>query len=507
VSDTRSQSAEGRMRQAVLYARVSSKDQEREGFSIPAQLKFLREYAQSHEFNVLREFVDVETAKTTGRKQFGEMVRFLSNHKMCRVVLVEKTDRLYRNFRDCVTLEDLDVEIHLPKEGQIISKDSKSQAKLVHGIQLVIARNYIENLRDEVRKGMREKAAQGIYPSRPPLGYRNNKLLRTIEVDPDNAPIAQRMFELYATGSYSLASLGQLLKAEYGKALSKWHIEKLLRNPFYIGTYEWEGKSYAGTHPPLVSPEIFSRVRDVLSGKARPRKQIHEFAFSGLLRCAYDNCAVTAEFKKQKYTYYRCTGYRGKCDLPYFREEVMAERLGQVLQAIRIPDDVLTQLEESLLSDKTHEETLRKRQAERIEQRLALLRKRLEQAYVDRLDGKITEEFWEAKSAEWQEEEQALLASLRELEQAENPERALDRVRILELANKAHSLYVTQTPQEKAKLLRMVLSNCAVDAVSVYPTYRKPFDMIFERAKTGEWWAWVELNYRPHPYQGCALAN
>lgn len=170
------------MRQAVLYARVSSKDQEREGFSIPAQLKFLREYAQTHELNVLREFVDVETAKATGRKQFGEMVRFLRDHKACRIVLVEKTDRLYRNFRDCVTLEDLDVEIHLPKEGQqIISKDSKSQAKLVHGIQLVIARNYIENLRDEVRKGMREKAAQGIYPSRPPLGYRNNKLLRTIE--------------------------------------------------------------------------------------------------------------------------------------------------------------------------------------------------------------------------------------------------------------------------------------------------------------------------------------
>jgi len=187
----------------------------------------------------------------------------------------------------------------LPKEGQIISKDSKSQAKLVHGIQLVIARNYIENLRDEVRKGMREKAAQGIYPSRPPLGYRNNKLLRTIEVDPDNAPIAQRMFELYATGSYSLATLRLFLKAEYGKVLSKWHIEKLLRNPFYIGTYEWEGKSYAGKHPPLVSPETFSRVRDVLSGKARPRKQIHEFAFSGLLRCTYDNCAVTAEFKKR----------------------------------------------------------------------------------------------------------------------------------------------------------------------------------------------------------------
>jgi len=495
------------MRQAILYARVSSKDQEREGYSIPAQLKFLREYAQHHELSVLREFVDVETAKISGRKHFGEMVRFLRDHKTCRIVLVEKTDRLYRNFRDCVTLEDLDVEIHLPKEGQVISKDSKSQAKLVHGIQLVIARNYIENLRDEVRKGMREKAAQGIYPSRPPLGYRNNKLLRTIEVDPGNAPIAQRMFELYATGMYSLASLRQFLKAEFGKVFTKWHLEKLLKNHFYIGTYEWEGKSYAGTHPPLVSPEIFSRVRDVLSDKARPRKQIHEFAFSGLLRCAYDNCAVTAEFKKQKYTYYRCTGYRGRCDLPYFREETMGERLGQVLQAIHIPDDILAQLEESLLNDKGREETLREQQAERFRKRLAQLRKRLDQAYVDRLDGTITEEFWEAKSAEWQQEEQTILASLRDLEQATNPNRVLDRVRVLELANKAHSLYVTQSPQEKAKLLRMVLSNCTVDALSVYPTYRKPFDMIFERAKTKEWWAWVDLNYRPRPYQGRALAT
>jgi len=81
---------------------------------------------------------------------------------------------------------------------------------------------------------------------------------------------------------------------------------------------------------------------------------------------------------------------------------------------------------------------------------------------VDRLDGKISEEFWEAKSAEWQQGEQTLLASLRELEQVGNPERVLDRVRILELANKAHSLYVTQTPAEKAKLPRMVLSKVSV---------------------------------------------
>jgi DNA invertase Pin-like site-specific DNA recombinase len=114
-------------------------------------------------------------------------------------VLVEKTDRLYRNFRDAVTLEDLDVEIHLVKEGQIISKDAKSQAKLIHGMQLVLARNYIENLREEVKKGMREKAEQGIYPRRAPFGYRNNRADRTIEIHPVNAQIVIKIFELYAS--------------------------------------------------------------------------------------------------------------------------------------------------------------------------------------------------------------------------------------------------------------------------------------------------------------------
>src|SRR5438045_2115878 len=218
------------MKQGVIYARVSSKDQEREGYSIPAQLKLLREYALKNSIKVIREFVDVETAKTTGRKQFGEMVHFFKKAPQYRVVIVEKTDRLYRNFHDCVTLEDLGVEIHLPKEGQVISKDSKSQAKLVHGIQLVIARNYIENLREEVRKGMREKAAQGIYPSRPPLGYTNNKLNHTIEVDSENAAIAKRIFELYATGSYSLAALRMTIRAETGKTFQKGYLHKLLKN-------------------------------------------------------------------------------------------------------------------------------------------------------------------------------------------------------------------------------------------------------------------------------------
>lgn len=64
-------------RKAVLYARVSSKEQEQEGFSIPAQLRLLKDYAQKHGFEIVQEFVDVETAKQAGREHFGEMAGFL----------------------------------------------------------------------------------------------------------------------------------------------------------------------------------------------------------------------------------------------------------------------------------------------------------------------------------------------------------------------------------------------------------------------------------------------
>ncbi len=166
-------------------------------------------------------------------------------------VIVEKTDRLYRNFRDYVTLEDLEVKIHLPKEGQIISKESKSRTKLMHGIHVVMARNYIENLREEVKKGMREKAEQGIYPSRPPLGYQNNKLERTIELDSEKAPLAKAMFEKYGSGQISFSSLRAELKTEFGVNLAKSYLDRLLKNPFYVGQFYWQGKLYLGTHTPL----------------------------------------------------------------------------------------------------------------------------------------------------------------------------------------------------------------------------------------------------------------
>ncbi len=67
----------------------------------------------------------------------------------------------------------------------------------------------------------------------------------------------------------------------------------------------------------------------------------------------------------------------------------------------------------------------------------------------------------------------------------------LGEARILELAHKAYFLYLKQTPEEQAKLLKIVVSNCSIDAVNVYPTYRKPFDLILTYGKNERPETWV----------------
>ena len=215
---------------------------------------------------------------------------------------------------------------------------------------------------------------------------------------------------------------------------------------------------------------------------------------------------MTAEIKKKKYIYYHCTGYRGPCDLPFIREEALGARLGQLMKDIFIPGPVLTRLEDSLLNDKGRQEAVRNQQRGRLRERLGSLRSRLDQAYLDKLDGKISEDFWTRKSDEWRSEEQRLCAEMHSLEEVK-PERLLDGVRILELAHKAHFLYLKQTPEEQAKLIKMIVSNCSIDATTLYPTYRKPFDLIFTTGKNEGWCARRDSNSRPSGSKPDALSS
>jgi hypothetical protein len=126
-----------------------------------------------------------------------------------------------------------------------------------------------------------------------------------------------------------------------------------------------------------------------------------------------------------------------------------------------------------------------------------MMRARMDQIYEDKLDGKINEEFWSRKQALLREQELALETQILSWNTPVTRENVVTVERIFELANKAYFLYFTRNSMERGQLLKMVLLNCTTDGVSFVPTYRKPFDLIFERAKTKEWSGREDLNLRP----------
>src|SRR5574341_471593 len=186
-------------------------------------------------------------------------------------------------------------------------------------------------------------------------------------------------------------------------------------------------------------------------------------------------------------------------------EPKVSQRLGEVLESIYVPKEIAQAIVSSLESDRTGAEALRQQDLAATKQRLPALRTRMDQMYEDKLDGRIDEGFWTRKMNEWREQERCLEARVEQLSSPLNPQRALTVQRVLELANKAYSLYLTRNPAEQGQLLRMVLLNCATDSVDVWPTYRKPFDLIFQRAQREEWSGRADLNCRPLAPQASAL--
>ena len=481
-------------RKAAIYARVSSKEQEKEGFSIPAQLKLLTAYAAEKGFLVVQQYVDVETAKKTGRSGFTAMVEFFraeSEAKIaansCRLLLVEKTDRLYRNLKDWVTLDELDLEIHFAKENVVFSRDSRSSEKFIHGIKVLMAKNYIDNLSEETKKGMLEKAEQGIYPSFAPFGYINVQCgdKRFIQPDPALAPVIRQLFEWYGTGNHSLLDVARKANSEgltyrkTGNIVGKSAVHKILTNPIYHGEFDWVGKRYKGLHEPIISPELFDRVQEILTDKGHCRRRPHtyEWAFQGLVFCGHCSCALTAEIKKGRYVYYHCTGYRGKCPEKYVREEELARQFGEALGLIRMDKEVLewvvTALKESHGDEKRyHDEMIGKLQKE-----YQKLQDRIDAMYVDKLDAKITQEFFDRKNSDWRTEQAEILRKI-EKHQNANSSYLEEGVQLLELTQKAVNLYEKQEMKEKRRILDFVFSNCLWKDGALIPNYRKPFDVL-----------------------------
>lgn len=507
---------------AVIYLRVSSKEQKQEGYSIPAQRKLLLDYARVNGFTIEKEFEDDETAKNAGRTEFGAMVEYLQAHKNINTILVEKTDRLYRNFKDYVIIDDLGVTVYLVKENEKLGKDASSHQKFIHGIKVLMAKNFIDNLSEEVKKGQQEKAELGYFPSHPPVGYkleRKNGKSQAI-IDEVNRDLVTKMFEYYSTGLYSLVSLIEKIKDEglfvkgnfpsHSKmsVLTKSSMQRILRNPFYYGDFMWGGKKFHGVHEPLISKELWNQVQGILDRytvKGSASKQAHNtynFPFKGLLTCGECGRNITAEKKVKEsgkeYTYYRCTKFNTNCSQKATNENNLNNQIIEKLEGLKIPDATIDYVTDGLKQSLYLKRNTEDKKKQQLEERKAVLEKRIETLYEDKLDRKIVLSFYESKFTEYSTELENISNQLLKYTSA-NINYYEFGSKILELSKNASFLYKNANPEEKKELLGFLLSDSQLKDEKVMITYKKPFDTIYQRMACSEMRSERDSNPRPLP--------
>jgi len=334
-----------------IYCRKSTEEEERQILSIEAQLTELRTYARQNELMVVKEFTESKTAKEPGRPIFNQMVAELEEGGAAGV-LAWHPDRLARNSVDGGRV------IYLVDTGKVQALkfptfwfEPTPQGKFMLSVAFGQSKYYVDNLSENVKRGIRQKLRRGEFPGRAPRGYLNEPRLNTIEPDPKTFNKVKKALELFATGNYTLSGIrdemfAMGLTGPDGRPLYLSPIAHMLTNPFYYGQFLFKGELHQGIHKPMISKLHFDRIQKALISNGKPRKngQRKEFLFLGFARCGECGYTVTAERHTKKsgrsYVYYRCTkkSKSQKCKQSRFlREDRLAAQLTETCQNAALP--------------------------------------------------------------------------------------------------------------------------------------------------------------------------
>lgn len=475
---------------AVVLARVSTKEQEETGHSLPAQIESLRRYADKKSFEIVKEFCFSESAGPKIRRKFEEVLEYIRANDI-KVLLCENVDRATRNFKDAVDLDEMrkneDLEIHFVKDGFFINKDATGNQMFMWEAKVFLAKQYLNRLSDDVKRSIWAKFDNHEWAGKAPRGYRNFTNLdgkQDIEPDEHDAPLIVKMFEIYATGNSSHMQLRKVmfdygLKSQNGKMLSVSMVANILQNPFYYGVMVYGGKTNTHKYTPLISKDLYDKCQEVrLSYNKKPfQYSAKPFIFRGLVKCAKCGCTISPEIKKGKFIYYSCTNYRKECERVYVPEKELLKPVYEVLQGLEMPDERVQEITEGLRSLGQSEANFHKFHITNLKKEYDLIEDRISKMYDDRLDGRITDEMYDRKLKEYKERQSAILTEMHIHSDADE-EFYLTANMVLKLAQRALQIFKSSEVHEKRQFLNFLLQNCQLEGKNLTFSMRYPFDRI-----------------------------
>jgi site-specific DNA recombinase len=480
-------------KQYVAFARVSSREQEREGFSLEVQEDALKKYAEKTGGSIVRLFKVAETAsKKNERKTFKEMLAFAKdNAGKIAGVLFYKIDRAARNLFDYVELERLESDHGVPFISVSQPMESNPAGKMMRRTLASIASFYTDQQSLDVREGHERRIKDGWFVSRAPYGYRNRRVngRGIVEIDPIPAANVRKMFELFAWGSHTLDSLCATLKAEGLKfranlpEFPRGSVHNILLDRAYIGDLEFRGQWYKGAHEPLVDRQTWDRVQKILGQKVYRHAEL-TYA-GGLIKCGHCGALVSGEsvIKKKtgkQYVYYRCAQYNypghprhrvTEADLDRQIIEAFASMKQDKETAAWFVEVIKARGQDAVKQDE-------KKIAE-LNRQMTAIRKQQDELLNMRIEGDIDQDTFAAKSTQLRDRLAELDVDVVACDRSRS-ENADQAVKVFELSQSLQEKWLAADYAQKRQILSIVFLNFTLSDVSLVYEMRKPFALLRE---------------------------
>ena len=492
----------------IIYARKSTEDEDRQILSIEAQIFELKEFAAKEKLEIVASFQEAKTAKEPGRIKFAEMLSLIEKGK-AEGILSWNPDRLARNSVDGGRI------IHMIDRGLIKSLkfptfwfEPTPQGLFMLSIAFGQSKYYVDNLRENTKRGLRQKIRNGVWPGWAPLGYLNNLKTKGIDIDPHKAARLRRIFELYSTGNQTLYSLANCcdkngLKGKLNKKISPSNIQSILQNIFYIGLMKYKGEIFEGTHEPLLSKKLFDKCQEVMAKRGKVKEvRKHNFTFLGLLKCGSCGCSITAE-KQKGHNYYRCTKKKGLCQEKYLREESLLKQIKNFLQKVSLSSHDTGKVLAALNQEEERAKQQAQSEAVNLKEQLAQIEVKLQKLLDVYLENVLTQQEYAAKKEKLIAEKVRLEEKITEIEQRGASWLEPAREFVLSL-NQAAELIKSENKSEMTTFLKNIGSNCILENRQLKFSPKIPYDLVAERSEAtsktlqfSDWLPREDSNHEP----------
>jgi site-specific DNA recombinase len=484
------------VKQYVALARVSSREQEREGFSLALQEDALKRYAEQHDGEIVRLFKIAETvSKRDERKTFKEMIEYAKKNSFALDgLLFHKVDRAARNLFDYVELERLESEYGVPFISVSQPTENNPAGRMMRRTLANMASFFTEQMAVDISQGINRRVKEGWFPGKAPYGYRNERAngRRVVEVDLDAATNVRRIYQLYAYENQTLEGVVARLHAEgavyraSSPRFNRTSVHNVLNDRSYIGEIKYRDGWYPGKQEPLVDRSTWNRVQSLLS---IGNNQSHTMTYAaGLMQCGHCGHQITGEVKSKQtkkgeksYAYYFCTHYR-TVGHPKARvtELELDRQMLSIFDKMRIEDSAVQEWFRAVLASQTRDaQSDSAAQRGELQRQATLLVGQQDRLLNLHLAGTIDVEVFAGKHTELRDRLASIKLQLDAVDRSHD-EMAELAVKAFELSQTLREQWLTADYAAKRRILEIVLSNCSLDGVTLCPTIRKPFDVLAE---------------------------